>query len=123
MRGASFSGRFREECLNVHWFASIEDAQAKIDAWRWDALIEKQLAIEDERAIFPGGARAVLLTGQAPYLALGIPDVRHRRGKDATTQVLMRRLLSLDYLIERPTLGWLQTEKDKVHRFEALGRA
>ena len=34
----------------------------------------------------------------------------------------MRRLLSLDYLIERPTLGWLQTEKDKVHRFEALGR-
>ena len=107
----------------MHWFASIEDAQAKIDAWRWDALIEKQLAIEDERAIFPGGARAVLLTGQAPYLALGIPDVRHRRGKDATTQVLMRRLLLLDYLIERPTLGWLQTEKDKVHRFEALGRA
>ena len=32
----SFHGRFREECLNVHWFASIEDAQAKIDAWRWD---------------------------------------------------------------------------------------
>lgn len=32
----SFNGRFREECLNVHWFASIEDAQAKIDAWRWD---------------------------------------------------------------------------------------
>ena len=27
------------------------------------ALLDKQLAIEDERAIFPGGARAVLLTG------------------------------------------------------------
>ena len=74
----------------MHWFASIEDAQAKIDAWRWDALIEKQLAIEDERAIFPGGARAVLLTGQAPYLALGIPDVRHRRGKDATPAGFLR---------------------------------
>ena len=85
------------------------------------ALIEKQLAIEDERAIFPGGARAVLLTGKAPYRALGIPDVRHRRAKDATTQVLTRRLLSLDYLIERPTLGWLPTEDDKVRRFEALG--
>ena len=69
------------------------------------ALIDKQLAIEDERAIFPGGARAVLLTGKPLYRALGIPDVRHRRAKDATTQVLMRRLLSLDYLIERPTLG------------------
>ena len=85
------------------------------------ALIEKQLASEDERPIFPGGARAVLLTGKPIYRALGIPDVRHRRGKDATTQVLMRRLLSLDYLIERPTLGWLPTEDDKVRRFEALG--
>ena len=85
------------------------------------ALIEKQLASEDERAIFPGGARAVLLTGKSLYRALGIPDVRHRRGKDATTPILMRRLLSLDYLIERPTLGWLPTEADKVQRFEALG--
>ena len=85
------------------------------------ALIDKQLAIEDERAIFPGGARAVLLTGKVLYRALGIPDVRHRRGKDATTPILMRRLLSLDYLIERPTLGWLPTEADKVRRFEALG--
>ena len=85
------------------------------------SLIDKQLAIEDERAIFPGGARAVLLTGKALYRALGIPDVRHRRGKNATTHILMRRLLSLDYLIERPTLGWLPTEADKVRRFEALG--
>ena len=85
------------------------------------ALVEKQLAIEDERLMLPGGARAVLLTGKAPYRALGIPDVRHRRAKDATTQVLMRRVLSLDYLIERPTLGWLPTEDDKVRRFEALG--
>ena len=85
------------------------------------ALLDKQLAIEDERAIFPGGARAVLLTGKAPYRALGIPDVRHRRAKDATTQVLMRRVLSLDYIIERPTLAWLPTEADKVQRFEALG--
>ena len=84
-------------------------------------LLDKQLAIEDERAIFPGGARAVLLTGKALYRALGIPDVRHRRGKNATTHILMRRLLSLDYLIERPTLGWLPTEADKVRRFEALG--
>ena len=85
------------------------------------ALIDKRLASEDERAIFPGHARAVLLTGKTLYRALGIPDVRHRRGKDATTHVLMRRLLSLDYLIERPSLRWLPTEVDKVQRFEALG--
>ena len=32
----SFNGRFREECLNTHWFHSIEDAKEKIDGWRWD---------------------------------------------------------------------------------------
>ena len=85
------------------------------------ALLEKKHAIEDGRAIFPGGARAVLLTGKPIYQALGIPDVRHRRSKAATTIVLMRRLLSLDYIIERPTFGWLPTEDDKVQRFEALG--
>ena len=30
----SFNGKFRDECLNVHWFLSLEDAQAKIDLWR-----------------------------------------------------------------------------------------
>ena len=32
----SFNRRLREECLNVHWFESLEDAQQKIDAWKWD---------------------------------------------------------------------------------------
>ena len=32
----SFNGRFRDECLNVHWFGSLEDAATKIEAWRRD---------------------------------------------------------------------------------------
>ena len=32
----SFNGRFRDECLNVHWFDSLEDAATKIEAWRQD---------------------------------------------------------------------------------------
>ena len=80
------------------------------------------MAAEDDRAIFPGGALAVHITHQPIYRALGIENVKHRRGaKDTTTLVLMRRLLSLNYLIGRPTLGWLPTEADKVQRFEALG--
>ena len=85
------------------------------------ALLDKKLAVEDARAMFPGGARAVHITHKSIYRALGIPDVRHRRGQQATTQVLMRRLLALDYVIERPTLGWLPTEAEKVQRFAALG--
>jgi putative transposase len=30
----SFSGRLREECLNAHWFLFLDDARAKIEAWR-----------------------------------------------------------------------------------------
>lgn len=30
----SFNGRFREECLNAHWFLSLNDAKRKIEAWR-----------------------------------------------------------------------------------------
>jgi putative transposase len=32
----SFNGRLRDECLNVHQFLSLADAQAKIEAWRRD---------------------------------------------------------------------------------------
>ena len=30
----SFNGRLRDECLNVNWFLSLEDARGKIEAWR-----------------------------------------------------------------------------------------
>ena len=30
----SFNGKFREYCLNLHWFASLEDARSTIDDWR-----------------------------------------------------------------------------------------
>lgn len=30
----SFNGQLRKECLNQHWFLSLEDAQHKVDAWR-----------------------------------------------------------------------------------------
>jgi len=30
----SFNGSFRDECLNLHWFLSLDDAREKIEAWR-----------------------------------------------------------------------------------------
>lgn len=30
----SFNGSFRDECLNLHWFLSLEDARRKIETWR-----------------------------------------------------------------------------------------
>ena len=30
----SFNGTFRDECLNAHWFTTLEDARQVIEAWR-----------------------------------------------------------------------------------------
>ena len=32
----SFNGKFRAECLNVHWFMSLDDARTKMEDWRKD---------------------------------------------------------------------------------------
>ena len=32
----SFNGRFRDECLNEHWFTSLADARQIIESWRCD---------------------------------------------------------------------------------------
>ena len=32
----SFNGSFRDECLNVNWFMSLEDAREKIHAFKVD---------------------------------------------------------------------------------------
>ena len=45
--------------------------------------------------------------------------IRHRR--ITSTEVVVRRLLSLDYVIEHPGLLWLPTESVKVAALEALG--
>ena len=30
----SFNGKFRDECLNEHWFLTFQEAQVVIEAWR-----------------------------------------------------------------------------------------
>jgi putative transposase len=32
----SFNGKFRAECLNTHWFMSLDDARSKMEEWRRD---------------------------------------------------------------------------------------
>jgi putative transposase len=37
----SFNGRFRDECLNQHWFASLEEARQIIEVWRIEYNTER----------------------------------------------------------------------------------
>ena len=78
-------------------------------------LVDRRMAVEDDRAIFPGGARACRISNKEIYRKLGIENVRHRR--DADDSVMLRRLLSLDYVLEHPELSWLPTEPEKSQFF------
>ena len=53
------------------------------------------------------------------YRELGIEHVRHRR--EASPAVLLRRVLSLDYVLDHLDMPWLPTEDEKVEAFETLG--
>ena len=83
------------------------------------ALVERGEAVETPTPAFIGRAKMCRISSKRIYRALGIENVRHRR--EGTADVTMRRLLSLDYVLEHPELGWLPSEPEKVSRFEALG--
>ena len=83
------------------------------------ALIAQGLAAEETVPSIKGIGRVCRIFSRRIYRALGAEDIRHRRA--ASEEVLMRRLLSLDYVIEHPDLPWLPTEPEKVRAFEALG--
>lgn len=78
-------------------------------------LIKQQLVVET-----PVKRLGLLcrVTNKNVYRVLGEADSRHRRQVDL--RYLSRRLLSLDYVLDRPELPWLPTEDEKVKRFEKL---
>ena len=82
-------------------------------------LVDRGLGVEDERAIFPEGAKAVRISNKELYRKLGIENVKHRRQADDIG--MLRRLLSLDYVLEYPKLPWLPSEQEKVAFFDSLG--
>ena len=83
------------------------------------ALIAQNVAAENTAPGIRAIGRVCQVFSRRLYRALGAEDIRHRR--IASPTVLMRRLLSLDYVLEHPDLPWLPTEPEKVGALEALG--
>ena len=83
------------------------------------ALIAQSLAAEEPVPGIRRIGRVCRIYARSLYRALGAEHIRHRRM--ASPEVLMRRLLSLDYVIEHADLPWLPTEAEKVAAFETLG--
>ena len=83
------------------------------------ALVANRAGVESDHVTVNGGGRTCRISGKAIYRALGVENIRHRR--KAGAPVVMRRLLSLDFVLEHPGMNWLPTEGEKVEFIEGLG--
>ncbi len=82
-------------------------------------LVDRRMAVEGEWPLLNGGGKTCRISSKAIYRALGVEDIRHR--KKASKPVVMRRLLSLDFVLEHPGMNWLPAEPEKVECFEKIG--
>ena len=69
----SFNGRCREECMNAHWFLSLEDAQEKIETFRKEYNEDRPHTSLDDRT-------PMEFTAAAPPSASATPRPRDLAG-------------------------------------------
>ena len=101
-------------------FCQYFDTPNRVRAQRFvKALLARKQAVEIEWPIMNGGAKTCRISSKAIYRALGVENIRHRR--QASNLVVMRRLLSLDFVLEHPGMNWLPAEPEKVEFFEEIG--
>ena len=101
-------------------FCHYFDTANRVRAQRFvKALVERRQAIDSQWPPLNGGGRTCRISSNAIYRALGVEDIRHRR--TASKPVVMRRLLSLDFVLEHPGMNWLPAEPEKVEFFEEIG--
>jgi len=74
-------------------------------------------AVEERWNAF--GLKLCRIVDRGLYRELGVDHLRPRR--DATPAVALRRLLSLDYVIDHLDATWLPTDDEKVAAFTAAG--
>ena len=84
-------------------------------------LVDLKLAVEEPIPVIrrEDRTRACRITHKGIYRELGVPNIRHRRFADPGAY--LRRLLSLDYVLEHAELEWLPTEEEKVWYCEEVG--
>ena len=84
-----------------------------------NALVHRRIAVEGNWPLSNGGAKTCRILSNAIFRALGVENIRQRRR--ASESNIMRRLLSLDFVLEHPDMIWLPAEPEKVEFFEEIG--
>ena len=100
-------------------FCHYFDTQRMTAARFVKTLIGRRAAIDTDLIAINGGGKTCRISSKAIYKALGVENIRHRR--TASDQLVMRRLLSLDFVLEHAAMNWLPAEPEKVEFFEKIG--
>ena len=110
------SGVFTRSQYTAYFHAHHSRAQRFVQT-----LVDFKLAVEEPIPVIRRMDRtqACRITYKGIYRELGVPNIRHRRFADPGAY--LRRLLSLDYVIEHPELEWLPTEEEKVFYCTGVG--
>ena len=101
-------------------FCQYFDTAGRVRAHRFvKTLLARKQAVETAWPTLNNGGKTCRISNKAIYRALGVENIRHRRR--ASDLVVMRRLLSLDFVLEHPGMNWLPAEPEKVEFFEEIG--
>ena len=112
-------------CLHSGVFTRAQFCHYFDNAHHWTAgrfvqtLLDRKAAVENQWPLGTGAGKTCRIFDRRIYRALGVENIRHRR--PAARPVVIRRLLSLDYVIEHPGLNWLPGEHEKVQFISELG--
>ena len=110
------SGVFTRSQYTAYFHAHHSRAQRFVQT-----LVDFKLAVEEPIPVIRRMDRtqACRITYKSIYRELGVPNIRHRKVADPAAY--LRRLLSLDYVIEHADLEWLPTEEEKVFYCTGVG--
>ena len=110
------SGVFTRSQYTAYFHAHHSRAQRFVQT-----LVDMKFGVEEPIPVIRRMDRtqACRITYKGIYRELGVPNIRHRRFADPAAY--LRRLLSLDYVIEHPELEWLPTEEEKVFYCTGVG--
>ena len=98
-------------------FCRYFDADSKRAHRFVKAIIRRRCGVESEWPVVNGGGEVMRISSKPIYRALGVENIRHRR--KAGAPVVMRRLLSLDFVLEHPGLNWLPTRGKRSNLLKA----
>ena len=85
----SFNGRLRDECLNQHWFLSLDEARAVTEAWRDDYFLRSSAWCSwkpDAVRIRAAGNWACPATGPALLTTRLVPSWGQRQPPDSLSE-------------------------------------